>query len=497
MGLGFLRFLLSLMVIDQHYGAYRDYVLPYLLNTFGIDHLAPIGEGAFAVTGFFVLSGYLIAHVLRKRHQLFETGPWSPWTFYIERALRIYPTYCLVLLLTYLAYRFLAIAPTYSIAQWFNNLSLIPFGVDLLGASSQATFGLSVGSQLLLPQAWTVTLDLCFYLAAPFILRNLLLRRTMLIAGACAILLAQMHINNVPSWYIAFYNGGWIYWTAFLAGAELQLSERVPGRSWALAGGLYVLYAAYLPWGLQPVLAQGLAIPAFLGVIGHIGARPAPSHLDRFFGEITYAVYLLQLSVWNVVKPLAPVAPYLPALFATTRLAIAVSLFFERPMDRHRHRWARLGGERLSHLRISRTMEKVICWIWVLVMLGLLGLTLIYHWLAFGPMREATCRPAVLGCVVPLSSNRVTIINGTLPIQLTGVGIHLQSCAQVNHSRARPACIPARNDHAIIGIFYYNNKYIVGINSYQVRVVPALLNGQTVMAVSGSPMTYSQWPMKP
>ncbi|WP_215890908.1 hypothetical protein [Acidithiobacillus thiooxidans] len=63
-----MRFVLSLMVLDQHLGFYRTLILPKLVALVGIQNISPIGGGAIAVSGFFVLSGYLIAHVLQGHY---------------------------------------------------------------------------------------------------------------------------------------------------------------------------------------------------------------------------------------------------------------------------------------------------------------------------------------------------------------------------------------------------------------------------------------------
>ena len=60
MGLGWLRLLLSLLVIDAHYGGFRLLVQPRLVNAFGVDRMAFVGEGEVAIAGFFVISGLYV-----------------------------------------------------------------------------------------------------------------------------------------------------------------------------------------------------------------------------------------------------------------------------------------------------------------------------------------------------------------------------------------------------------------------------------------------------
>ena len=92
MGLGTLRFVLSLLVIDAHYGLVIPYAQRATVDAFGIGRVAYVGPGGIAVSGFFVISGYLIAQVLDRKY---DPGWRGAWAFYVSRALRIYPLYWL------------------------------------------------------------------------------------------------------------------------------------------------------------------------------------------------------------------------------------------------------------------------------------------------------------------------------------------------------------------------------------------------------------------
>ena len=94
MGLGALRFCLSLLVIDSHYGLFGHRIQLEAVNRFGVDRLAYVGSGGIAVSGFFVISGYLITLVLSRKY---DAGWHGAKAFYVSRALRIYPLYGLVL----------------------------------------------------------------------------------------------------------------------------------------------------------------------------------------------------------------------------------------------------------------------------------------------------------------------------------------------------------------------------------------------------------------
>ncbi|MEA3044277.1 MAG: hypothetical protein QOH47_2115 [Sphingomonadales bacterium] len=150
MGVGFVRLLLAVTVVLEH-AAVKN---------------ALVG-GALAVQLFFVLSGYLISHVL-----LTKDGYARPSRFYLNRALRIFPAYWAVALLM-LGMRLFE-------GQRLAEFAALPPGTQAaLGVANLAIFGQDaayfmpneVGIRfLLLPQSWSLAIELCFYLMAPFLI---------------------------------------------------------------------------------------------------------------------------------------------------------------------------------------------------------------------------------------------------------------------------------------------------------------------------------------
>ena len=182
------------------------YLKTLLAITVIIDH-SPYGKafvgGQFAVQLFYIISGFLIAHVLR-------TNPAykNPFKFYLNRSLRIYPIYFAVSIAT-IIYIY---AVDRSIFLFYFE---IPAAAKLLLAVSNLTIfgqdwvmfsGIREGdlvflvdfrksipqlwSGLLIPQAWTLGVELTFYAIAPFILRNTRLTILLLLLSCSIRLLA-------------------------------------------------------------------------------------------------------------------------------------------------------------------------------------------------------------------------------------------------------------------------------------------------------------------
>lgn len=169
--MGTLRFLLATSVVLVHAGA------PVSMSGFG---------GANSVEVFFFISGFLIASVLTKEYS-------STRIFYFNRFLRIFPTYWLVLFLTFIFYfcnlNTSAQNPIKEISQLpigialssiFMNLFI--FGSDILCFIKISSSGLNgivdsssnivTGTQyLIISPVWTLSLELIFYIFAPFLIK--------------------------------------------------------------------------------------------------------------------------------------------------------------------------------------------------------------------------------------------------------------------------------------------------------------------------------------
>ena len=161
--MGTFRFLLALSVIASHVGPIPNFYPP---------------GGHTSVQAFFVLSGFYMALVLTYKY----TGPNQISLFLTNRFLRIYPPYLFILFISALYIYFIRyplplsydIQPTYfrdcSIGQELN------FGQDItlfFGSNNEGAIALQNGSLpslygcYLLPQGWSLGMELIFYLLAP------------------------------------------------------------------------------------------------------------------------------------------------------------------------------------------------------------------------------------------------------------------------------------------------------------------------------------------
>ncbi|MGL4396492.1 MAG: acyltransferase family protein, partial [Hyphomicrobium sp.] len=145
--------------------------------------------GKLAVQMFYMISGFLISYILTEA-RTYE----SVKNFYLNRALRIFPIYWVIALLALALHACMTLAGQNNFFDLYNKLELsgiaalivsniIIFGQDLIMftvvragefqfATDVSKTELSVWQGLLVPQAWSLGVELSFYVIAPFVLRR-------------------------------------------------------------------------------------------------------------------------------------------------------------------------------------------------------------------------------------------------------------------------------------------------------------------------------------
>jgi len=146
--------------------------------------------GKNAVQLFYMISGFLISYILVERKVYVDVK-----SFYINRYLRIFPIYAVIATLTFIT--FIVTIPRHSEVIFFKIYRESPWSANLLLLYSNITLFMQdwvmftgvdnnqlifttdfrnsqvvLYQGLLVPQAWTLGVELSFYLIAPFILHN-------------------------------------------------------------------------------------------------------------------------------------------------------------------------------------------------------------------------------------------------------------------------------------------------------------------------------------
>lgn len=337
--MGSIRLLLALAVVLAH--VTRP---PFHL---GINAL-------LAVEGFYAISGFLIAMVWDRKY---SRQPHAIRSFYANRAARIYFMYWAVLLLTLLvgaiihamkgdwpSWMEIQRAPLLLIYQVVTNLTLagssIAFWLGSANGSLYFTYDYAaspfpVFSLLLLSPAWTLELELWFYLLAPFILRL----RLPWIAGICAASFALRFAwywtgndINADPWSYRFFP---FELGVFLLGViAYRVSKSIPSNVWAsyAAFALAVtVVCVQLPLHLFEYRFVYLVV--FAALLPMIFELTKDWPMDQFLADMSFPLYLVH---WPIVLMLHNRPAVLNIMLSLVCAALLVA-YVERPIDRWRH----------------------------------------------------------------------------------------------------------------------------------------------------------------
>ncbi len=317
--MGFLRFYLALCVVQAHTGNF----IPW-----------PVPRGRHAVELFFVISGFYMAMVLSGRYR-------STTEFYCSRWLRIAVPYYWhlvgIILLSTAAGLFFS--EWLALAAWFNNplerngigglifalvTNLTIFGQDTLlflrdniGSGLRFTrfftsFPDPLYAYLVMPQCWSVAVELTFYLIVPFLNR--------LSTPILFLLLTFSALGRLAAYYFAgLDHDPWAYrfvpfeMAFFIAGMlGWRLLERLknnPSQPASLSWSVYVGLCAAIVivgWLFRMVYNAMWLVPgeAYAGIFLCLAAAllvpavftaTANHSLDRVIGELSYPIYLNHL----------------------------------------------------------------------------------------------------------------------------------------------------------------------------------------------------------
>ena len=327
-----LRFWAALWVVLFHYRTYAEgWGWAYSL----------LGKGYLGVDFFFVLSGFILAHVYGRE---FSAGTYRHSRFIVKRIARVYPMHMVML-------------------AFFVSLGLAAPAVGLVLDSAGRYDFLQIPAQLLLVHAWigtgetfnypswSISAEFFAYLSFPVVM--LLANRPRLMAG--------LGLAAVFGWYFGaiLVTGKPSTWLndwqimrimpEFLLGAglrQLMAVTRIPILDrWlatpAMALGVVVLALIDAPdWVMIAALIALLAAAAERARSGISGALETPFSL--YLGEISYALYMVHVAVGMVwfelahrslgpVTGWASIALILVGLILAILAAAAAEFLIERP----------------------------------------------------------------------------------------------------------------------------------------------------------------------
>ena len=263
-----LRFAMAVCVVGTHMwrAAFRD-------------------SGLHAVFGFFAISGYLITRISATNYN------GRPFSFLLNRFLRIYPQY-----LTAIALGALVVVWMPDIAGHFNSSLQLPVG-GLEIVKQLSIFGLRSTNVLLSPPSWSLNVELYFYLVIGLLTyrSELLTYIALLITAAMGFLAAAGHARF--GFYGDVLGNAFVF---FLGSSAFFLSRRLHPPRWvgwlmlAVYAGLAFESRRFLTGspGADVLLAlSALAITVML--IRPPQIYPKFPEAVNFIGRLAYPLFLV------------------------------------------------------------------------------------------------------------------------------------------------------------------------------------------------------------
>ena len=311
--MGLVRFFLAAAVVFHHS------TTPWEL---------PVVDGHQAVRLFYIISGFYMALILDRKYPGTREGI---WLFYGNRALRIFPIYWVVLAAAGLFYaaawmwlgriperlgwylpliesghsNFLAGLGISQLSlfglDWFN---LFDFRGETLAWGGTVPEGRSAGFLCLVPQAWTLAVELSFYLFAPFIVRAK--------TGPLVFLCAFGFVVRIGLWMWEPVETGSLnyFWFPlqlpfFLLGILSYRWMRVCGLAWKSSGGIWgsrvLMLGLLFGYGLLPD-GWDQAISCALLAVLMPGLFAGEGRWQRWVGELSYPVYVVHILMkWMIL----------------------------------------------------------------------------------------------------------------------------------------------------------------------------------------------------
>ncbi len=282
--------------------------------------------GRNAVQLFYIISGFLISYVLTEA-RTYKTVA----SFYVNRYLRLYPIYLVVALAVaagLLLHRSTVFLETYRVAPKSADLllmlsNLLIFGQDwvmffavkghhLVFSGNFMDSDVILYHGLLIHQAWTLGVELSFYLIAPFVLPRRTLSVSLLL---CSVLLrvglifAGIGLDD-PWTYrffpteLALFLAGSLAHQVLLPWYRKLRADLLPKLATAATGFVAAFAILYAVLPINAVLKNTILLGSFVLLVPLTFLFQNRHRLDARIGNLSYPIYICHLLVISTVSRL-------------------------------------------------------------------------------------------------------------------------------------------------------------------------------------------------
>jgi peptidoglycan/LPS O-acetylase OafA/YrhL len=317
--MGIIRTLLALIVLISH-----------TEPLYGFNFLG----GKIAVQAFYVISGFYMALILNEKY----IGANNSYKLFItNRLIRLHPIYWAILLLAIgfsFLYALISSGESFGYLNIFINHfdNMTPLSIFLVIFSNifiifqdallflelniesgsfffQSKFNKSSMNGFdfaLIPQAWTVSLEIMFYLIAPFIVRRktyLVIILFFIFLGLKLFLQYGLEWNHTP-WNFRFFPSELTYFILGILSYKIYASKKAlishPKRNSLIFFGILIFILLYD--SLTFNFKNHLFFIVFALSIPFIFYRSKHNKIDRYIGELSYPIYLIHILIISIVN---------------------------------------------------------------------------------------------------------------------------------------------------------------------------------------------------
>lgn len=282
-------------------------------------------QGVTAVVSFLIISGYVITKLISakfpKRTDIKR--------FYVDRALRLFPQFVFYLIITSLFYFFFDGPEKITISQFIVNLTMLPLN----------TFAVYFNDFIIVPQSWSLGLELQFYLIIPFVLLG---RRKVIWAIVSFALFVPAFTGLINTDYFGYRMlTGTLF--IFLLGSMMADGEKKALWSFYIASIVMLLFSLAfdnLSREFNKEVLSGIAIGVpTVWLLFKINLR---SKIDALAGDLSYGVYLNHLMFFYILNKMGfnvlSTSGALLILGSSLTMSYISLRLIEQPFYRMRHR---------------------------------------------------------------------------------------------------------------------------------------------------------------
>ncbi len=308
-------------------------------------------EGRQAVCFFYIISGFYMAMVLNTKYQE------NTKRFYINRFLRLWPTYFLSIILSILFLNnFNGISQLLINCSFWGKAYIWFANFFILGTDSFWFLGLDVASGhfryfpafinensngyylLMNTPSFSISIEIIFYLIAPFILKSIKRTWAFLIIGIAYYFSVELSGNMNIIFQYHFFPSSFIF---FALGALSWHYFQNQKTSLTNPKNYIALLIVSISLMFTHTLLPGLTLIFIAFGVPVLFNLTKSNSIDRFVGELSYPLYILHFPVITYLTSfnLNPDSFGIIALSVTLLLAIPIHLFFERPIDKLRQKY--------------------------------------------------------------------------------------------------------------------------------------------------------------